>query len=115
MVTQPSGRTGYRLEAAEVERLCAAMDIGRTGWLAKSQLAASQIDWQALQARLHSWSLAYQIIQLLGSGGFVPAVMTSWRCRSVSFCCLLGKCERGLYLLRQAWCEGCCRAHLKTH
>ena len=42
---------GYRLEAAEVDRLYAAMDIGRTGWLAKSQLAASQIDWRALQAR----------------------------------------------------------------
>ncbi len=52
-VTLSIGRAGYRLEAAEVERLCAAMDIGRTGWLAKSQLAASQIDWQALQARLH--------------------------------------------------------------
>ena len=72
LVQASTGRAGYRLEAAEVERLCAAMDIGRTGWLAKSQLAASQIDWQALQARPHPWRPTCHVSGLHGACGYRP-------------------------------------------
>ena len=60
-----------------MERLCAAMDIGRTGWLAKSQLAASQIDWQALQARLLPRRLSDHTTGLHGAGCLAPAPLTS--------------------------------------
>jgi len=40
---------GYRLTPAELERLLDQLDPGNTGKVAKSQLAASQIDWSVLQ------------------------------------------------------------------
>lgn len=40
---------GYKLTAPEVERLLDQLDSGKTGKVAKTQLAASQIDWGALQ------------------------------------------------------------------
>lgn len=40
---------GYRLTQAEVDRLLDQLDTAHTGHVAKSQLAASQIDWGALQ------------------------------------------------------------------
>ncbi|GAB4814982.1 hypothetical protein N2152v2_002028 [Parachlorella kessleri] len=42
-------RLGYRLAPEEIERLLDQLDIGGTGMVAKSQLAASQIDWRVLQ------------------------------------------------------------------
>ena len=86
MVKASTGRAGYRLEAAEVERLCAAMDIGRTGWLAKSQLAASQIDWQALQARLHAWRPTYHTSGLHCAGCPASVALTSKECRMKWHC-----------------------------
>lgn len=40
---------GYKLTPSEVERLLDQLDSGKTGQVAKTQLAASQIDWGALQ------------------------------------------------------------------
>jgi len=72
-------RAGYRLEAAEVERLCASMDIGRTGWLAKSQLAASQIDWRALQARWPSSAPACGALARCAEGAKLPSMQAGLR------------------------------------
>lgn len=41
--------TGYKLEHGEVEQLLDQIDTARTGQVAKSQLAASQMDWRAMQ------------------------------------------------------------------
>lgn len=40
---------GYRLSPEELERLLDQLDPGNTGKVAKSQVAASQIDWRVLQ------------------------------------------------------------------
>ncbi|KAI7841033.1 hypothetical protein COHA_005261 [Chlorella ohadii] len=40
---------GYKLTADELERLLDSLDPGNTGKVAKSQVAASQIDWRVLQ------------------------------------------------------------------
>lgn len=40
---------GYKLTPEEVDRLLDQLDPGNTGYVAKSQLAASQIDWAELQ------------------------------------------------------------------
>ena len=40
---------GYKLTTEEVDNLLDQLDPGNTGHVAKSQLAASQIDWKALQ------------------------------------------------------------------
>ncbi len=41
--------SGYKLELDEVEQLLDQIDTAHTGQVAKSQLAASQMDWQAMQ------------------------------------------------------------------
>lgn len=40
---------GYKLTTEEVDNLLDSLDPGNTGHVAKSQLAASQMDWKALQ------------------------------------------------------------------
>ena len=40
---------GYTLDVEEVDQLLDHIDTAHTGVVAKSQLAASQIDWQAMQ------------------------------------------------------------------
>lgn len=40
---------GYKLDVDEVEQLLNHVDTAHTGVVAKSQLAASQIDWEAMQ------------------------------------------------------------------
>lgn len=40
---------GYKLDVDEVEQLLDHVDTAHTGVVAKSQLAASQIDWEAMQ------------------------------------------------------------------
>lgn len=40
---------GYRLTGEELERLLDQLDPGNTGKVAKTQVAASQIDWRVLQ------------------------------------------------------------------
>lgn len=40
---------GYHLDVDEVEQLLNHVDTAHTGVVAKSQLAASQIDWEAMQ------------------------------------------------------------------
>lgn len=40
---------GYKLSTEEVDNLLDSLDPGNTGHVAKSQLAASQMDWKALQ------------------------------------------------------------------
>ncbi|KAL3139963.1 hypothetical protein ABBQ38_004250 [Trebouxia sp. C0009 RCD-2024] len=42
-------RLGYKLDVDEVEQLLDHVDTAHTGVVAKSQLAASQIDWEAMQ------------------------------------------------------------------
>ena len=46
---------GYKLERGEAERLLDQVDVGHTGHVAKGQLAASQIDWGALQRDRERW------------------------------------------------------------
>ena len=46
---------GYKLERGEAERLLDQVDVGHTGHVAKGQLAASQIDWAALQRDRDHW------------------------------------------------------------
>jgi calcium-dependent protein kinase len=46
---------GYKLESGEAERLLDQVDVGHTGHVAKGQLAASQIDWAALQRDRERW------------------------------------------------------------
>ena len=62
-----------------MERLCASMDIGRTGWLAKSQLAASQIDWRALQARWPSSAPACGALARCAEGAKLPSMQAGLR------------------------------------
>ncbi len=40
---------GYKLELDEIEQLLDQVDTAHTGQVARSQLAASQMDWQATQ------------------------------------------------------------------
>lgn len=40
---------GYKLEVDEIEQLLDQVDTAHTGQVARSQLAASQMDWQATQ------------------------------------------------------------------
>lgn len=44
--------SGYdKLESSEIDRLLDQLDVGRSGRVAKSQFAASQLDWR--MAQLH--------------------------------------------------------------
>lgn len=47
---------GYRLDMRETGALMDLIDSGQTGSVAKVQLAASQMDWRALQQRdVQAW------------------------------------------------------------
>ena len=50
-----SAVAGYKLDETEVTQLLDSLDLAHTGQVAKSQLAASQIDWREVSC---GWCLA---------------------------------------------------------
>ncbi|WPT18299.1 Calcium-dependent protein kinase 2 [Picochlorum sp. SENEW3] len=46
---------GYKLSNEEVERLLDQLDVGFTGQVGKTQFAASQMDWRAIQSNTEQW------------------------------------------------------------
>ena len=65
-----SAAAGYKLDEKEVTQLLDSLDLAHTGQVAKSQLAASQIDWREV-------SLAARALLGLVCPG-MPVVRTPW-------------------------------------